>query len=62
VQLWDLATQRELLSLPGGYWCVGFTPDGNAMMVTDTKEYHTHFWRAPSWEEIEAAERQAGRR
>jgi len=20
LQLWDLATQRELLSLPGGYW------------------------------------------
>ena len=56
VQIWDLATQRELLELPGGYANVWFPPQGDSLLVVDTKEYVTHFFRAPSWEEIAAFE------
>ena len=62
VKLWDLATQREVLDLPGGYANVGFSPNGEMLAVVETslKSYVSHFWRAPSWEEIEAFERLRG--
>ena len=59
VRLWDLATHRELLTLPaaGEFFVVlAFSTDGNILMTT-TLSGIANLWRAPSWEEIEAAER-----
>ena len=57
--LWDLATQRELLSLQGEgkfFQHVAFSPDGSTLMAASFAGI-AHLWRAPSWEEIEAAEK-----
>jgi WD40 repeat protein len=62
VKLWDLLTQRELLSLPGEgqfFIYLTFSPDGNTL-VAITFDGIAHVWRAPSWEEIAAAEKGAG--
>ena len=62
VKLWDVATMKELLVLPaeGQIFCdVGFSPDGNTL-VANSLGGVAHFWRAPSWAEIEAAEKGAG--
>jgi len=59
VRLWDLATQREVLSLRGEgeyFEPVAFSPDGSTLMATSFAGI-AHLWRAPSWEEIEAAEK-----
>ena len=61
VKLWDLVTQRELLSLPGeGQYFIylTFSPDGNTL-VAITFDGIAHVWRAPSWEEIAVAEKGA---
>ena len=61
VKLWDLATQRELLTLPAQgslFLHVAFSPDGNTLMATGLAGV-AHLWRAPTWEEIEAAEKGA---
>ena len=62
VKLWDLATQSELLVLPVRpkegqmFWDVCLSPDGNTL-VANSLGGMAHFWRAPSWAEIEAAEK-----
>jgi eukaryotic-like serine/threonine-protein kinase len=59
VKLWDLAAHRELLSLPGEglyFHDLTFSPDGNILAATSLGGV-AHFWRAPSWEEIAAAEK-----
>jgi WD40 repeat protein len=59
VKLWDLATQRELLSLQGEgefFTEVAFSPDGSTLMATSFAGI-AHLWQAPSWAEIEAAEK-----
>jgi eukaryotic-like serine/threonine-protein kinase len=59
VKLWDLVAQRELLSLQseGHYFLhVAFSPDGNTLAAVSLDGV-AHLWRAPSWEEIEAAEK-----
>ncbi len=59
VKLWDLATQRELLTLQGEgefFQHVAFSPDGSTLMATSFAGI-AHLWRAPSWEEIAAAEK-----
>jgi WD40 repeat protein/predicted Ser/Thr protein kinase len=59
VKLWDLATHRELLTLPAeGFFFsdLAFSPDGNTLVATSL-EGIAHLWRAPSWAEIEAAEK-----
>jgi WD40 repeat protein len=59
IKLWDTATQRELLTLrvDGLYFLTqGFSPDGNVLMATSLLGV-AHLWRAPSWEDIAAAER-----
>jgi eukaryotic-like serine/threonine-protein kinase len=59
VILWDLATQRELLTLPaeGQFFLqLCFSPDGNTLAATSLGGL-AHLWRAPSWGEIEAAEK-----
>lgn len=60
VKLWDLAAHRELLSLPGDglyFHDLTFSPDGNILAATSLGGV-AHFWRAPSWEEIAAAEKE----
>jgi WD40 repeat protein len=60
VRLWDLTTQRELLSLRGEgealFEHVAFSPDGSTLMATSFAGI-AHLWRAMSWAEIEAAEK-----
>ena len=61
VKLWDLATQSELIVLPAEgqiFYDVGFSPDGNTLVASSFGGV-AHFWRAPSWAEIEAVEKGA---
>jgi WD40 repeat protein len=58
-KLWDIVTQRELLTLPaeGQFFLqLTFSPDGNTLVATSL-DGRAYLWRAPSWEEIEAAEK-----
>ena len=58
VKLWDVETGRDLATLPGepGWYArIGFSPDGNTLFAASL-EGTALLWRAPSWEEIEAAE------
>jgi WD40 repeat protein len=56
VKLWDVGTRQELLALSGspGPLCyeARWTPDGDTILAGAP----WHSWRAPSWEEIAAAE------
>jgi WD40 repeat protein len=58
LKLWDTESWHEVLTLKGQgslFRLTAFSPDGNAigtMNVAGT----VHLWRAPSWEEINAAE------
>jgi WD40 repeat protein len=59
VKLWDLTANREVLSFQSkGKYFIGltFSPDGNTLAATSLSG-NAHLWHAPSWEEIEAAER-----
>ena len=61
VKLWDLVAHRELLTLQGEgqhFMHVTFSPDGNTLAAVSL-DGMAHLWRAPSWEEIEAAEKEA---
>ena len=60
VKLWDVATCREMLTLPGEgsiFGFVAFSPDGNWLIARSSLAGHLHLWRAPSWAEIDAAEK-----
>jgi WD40 repeat protein len=62
VKLWDLATYRELVTLSAQgnlFWFASFSPDGNWIAAGSTFELEgqLNLWRAPSWEEIGAAEK-----
>ena len=59
VKLWDLVTHRELLNLQGEgkfFPHLTFSPDGNTLAAVSLNGI-AHLWRAPSWAEIETAER-----
>ncbi|MCX5643356.1 MAG: serine/threonine protein kinase [Phycisphaerae bacterium] len=59
VKLWDLSTHRELMTLSGqgsAFSFVDFSPDGR-WLAACSGEGRLHLWFAPSWEEIEAAEK-----
>jgi WD40 repeat protein/serine/threonine protein kinase len=59
VKLWDLLTYRELITLAGqgsDFRFVAFSPDGR-WLAARSDEGQLHLWRAPSWEEIEAEEK-----
>lgn len=59
VKVWDVATRRELLTLPaeGQYFMPPtFSPDGSTLATTSVDGL-AHLWHAPSWKEIEAAEK-----
>jgi WD40 repeat protein len=58
-RLWDLVAQRELLSLQGEgqlFIHLTFSPDGNTLAAVSFDGI-ANLWRAPSWAEIEAAEK-----
>ena len=59
VKLWDLTTGQEVVTLEGTgmlFEFARFSPDGNLIAATNVYG-QAHVWRAPSWAEIEAAER-----
>jgi WD40 repeat protein len=62
VRLWDVSTYRELITLAGqasSIAFVAFSPDG-CWLAACGEEGQLYLWRAPSWAEIEAAEKQEG--
>ncbi|MCF7975205.1 MAG: serine/threonine protein kinase [Phycisphaerae bacterium] len=59
VKLWNVATQRELMTLSGEgseFRIVIFSPDGR-WLAARSSEGKFHLWHAPTWAEIEAAEK-----
>jgi hypothetical protein len=51
-----------MLTLAGGgsiFGYVAFSADGNWLMARSNLGGHLHLWRAPSWAEIDAAEKRA---
>ncbi|MHC1769227.1 MAG: WD40 repeat domain-containing protein [Verrucomicrobiia bacterium] len=65
VKLWDVATGREVATLPGKFGFTNhilFSPDGNTLLAA-TIEGEVLLWQAPSFAEIEQREaaRTAGR-
>jgi WD40 repeat protein len=59
VKLWDTSTYQELLTLPGSgsvFFPTAFSPDGNVLGSMNQSGL-LHLWRAPSWTEIDAAEK-----
>jgi WD40 repeat protein len=60
VTLWDVETGRNVATLPGepGWFCrIGSSPDGNTLFAASL-EGTALFWHAPSWEDIEAKEKE----
>ena len=54
-----MESHEKLLSLEGQgslFEELAISPDGNVLAASNRRGV-LHFWRAPSWEEIEAAER-----
>jgi len=59
VILWDIATQREILTLHGEgdtFFQVACSPDESALAATSFTG-QTYLWRAPTWADIQAAEK-----
>lgn len=59
VKLWDPIAGREVLSLPGRgefFAQVVFSPDGSLLAAISLSGI-ANLWRAPSWQEIEAADK-----
>jgi len=59
VGMWDVATSRLVAILPGEglvFTELTLSPDGNTLVVVN-RESQAHFWHAPSFAEIEAAEK-----
>jgi WD40 repeat protein len=60
VKLWDLSTHRELMTLSGQgslFQFVVFSPDGRWLAACTRSDGKLHLWRAPSWAEIDAIEK-----
>ena len=62
VKLWSVSTHQELVTFPFAGWQVAaarFSPDGRALAISylDGRGSHTRLVRAPSFEEIAAAEK-----
>ncbi|MHC1764359.1 MAG: protein kinase [Verrucomicrobiia bacterium] len=58
VRLFDLGSRRCVIALPGEsdvYWNVGMSADNSTVFAVGSERIL--LWRAPSWAEIEAAER-----
>jgi WD40 repeat protein len=61
VRLWDTAGWEQVLTLKSAgslFVSVEFSPDGNSLGAMNFLG-NLHLWRAPSWAEIEAAEKSA---
>jgi WD40 repeat protein len=61
VRLMDVASRRFVANLPGEpdeYWLVEMSADGNTLAAVGTHGTAL-LWRAPSWAEIQAAEKRA---
>jgi hypothetical protein len=59
VKLWSADSWQEVLTLEGTgsiYFATAFSPDGNAVGILSSDGF-LRVWRAPSWAEIDAAER-----
>ena len=62
VKIWDVKSHQELLTLPGMgsiHYRIAFSADGNILGSLNRDAGMLHLWRAPSWEEIEKAEKVA---
>jgi len=64
VKFWDVESHEELLTLEGQgsmFSMTAFSSDGVVLGTMnspgDSKRSTLHLWRAPSWAEIEAAEK-----
>jgi WD40 repeat protein len=63
IKLWDVESRQDLLTLEGEgsmYYRTAFSPDGN-VIGSMNEEGVLLLWRAPSWAEIEAAEKESRR-
>ena len=61
LKLWDTESWQEVLTLEGEgpqFLSSAFSPDGSAILAVNRARI-VHIWRAPSWEEINAAEKPA---
>jgi WD40 repeat protein len=59
IKVWDLESKLELITLEGQSARLNrteFSPDGNILASINTRGV-LHLWRAPSWAEIEVAEK-----
>jgi serine/threonine protein kinase/Tol biopolymer transport system component len=59
VTLWDMESHEKLLTLESRasfFEDMAFSPDGNVLAAANQRGF-VHLWRAPSWAEIEAAEK-----
>ena len=62
IKLWDVESHQELLTLEGQgstFNRMAFSPD-DAILGCNTGRGLLHLWRAPTWAEIEAAEKAQG--
>lgn len=60
IKLWDVASHEALLALEGEgtmFFPTAFSPDGSVLGSMNV-EGVLHLWRAPSWPEIEAREKE----
>ena len=60
ITIWDVASHQEVATLEGHEESVrqlAFTPDGDHLVSASKDQLRV--WRAPSWAEIEAEEKQA---
>jgi WD40 repeat protein len=58
IKIWDLESHEEVATLAGQgsfFSDLAVAPDGNTIMARNWNRIF-HFWTAPSWSEIEAAE------
>lgn len=62
ISIWDVTSHEEVMTLDGHEEAVtqlAFTPDGSHLVSVSKDQLR--FWRAPSWAEIEAAEKESRR-
>lgn len=58
LRVWDTDSWRDVLTLEGQgaeFHALAFSPDGSVIGARNVAG-NVHLWRAPSWEEIAAAE------
>jgi len=59
IKMWDLHSHEEVATLPGNgsfFVDAAFSPDGNTIAARNWNGV-IHFWTAPSWRQIHAAEK-----